>query len=796
MKRILFVLVSLLLVAPYQAARADSQLRDFFPRYADVKENPGYEQRFEIRLVGGDAVLIWENRFRHVLIEDVRSVNDARTRRFNISGDYWSGVKILFQIEGTLNRFTWTHGNSGKKFVVHPMSREKFAEYLEARRNNVGQPFDSNEWLEKNGSSDPSISAQVQTSSPESDDNNFLPPTALPPCPTSGYFDNCFGTQTFASGNKYVGEIKDGKFHGQGTFTYANGDKYVGEFKGGKFHGQGTFTWVDGGKKLVGEYKQGKKWEGIKYLASGRVFGTYSNGKWCQGCKPTVRQLAIVDEINSSSKVTETKPKEDKTESEAVSAFGAIASAIKQKISENWSEPGDFSGLSVEFLVKVDREGNVLLVKMTRSSGDARLDESAENAIFKASPLPFPGEARFYEYLKEFNFIFKPEWFGRTSQNNRETEESQDKQKQFSVEAQSGGEPEWVEWRLGQYAGQYRGELKNGAPNGYGVFSVRRKKTDDFPWVSATISGRWKDGAPEGKVNVSLEGDDDEFKSAQYAGEMNAVGEFHGYGVLTIEANEGVASIVGTWKDDKPWNANVWADGEKVWEYIEGEDPSDNRSDEPPVSQKPSGRLIGTGTGFAIDPYYIVTAEHVLSKCSAVNIRHGDQTINGRTVATDASNDLGLIKLQKSVTATAKLRSGGRIRLGDMVANYGFPLFGEISTSATTTKGNVNNLSGPGNDSTMFQFDAPTQPGNSGGPLLDQSGNVVGVVSSQLSKRYAENSDHIAQNVNFAVKSSVLENFLETNNIPFETARSTKNLTLADLAQKAEAFTVLVGCWE
>jgi len=103
------------------------------------------------------------------------------------------------------------------------------------------------------------------------------------------------------------------------------------------------------------------------------------------------------------------KAQRERDESEAISAFGALAWAIKQKVSANWSEPGDFSGLSVEFLVKVDREGNVLSAKMTRSSGDARLDESAGSAILKASPLPFPSEARFYEYLKEFNFIFRPE---------------------------------------------------------------------------------------------------------------------------------------------------------------------------------------------------------------------------------------------------------------------------------------------------------------------------------------------------------------------------------------------------
>jgi colicin import membrane protein len=104
----------------------------------------------------------------------------------------------------------------------------------------------------------------------------------------------------------------------------------------------------------------------------------------------------------------ETQAQLERDEQEAVSAFGALAWAIQQQVSSNWSEPGDFSGMSVSFLVKVDRDGNVISVTITKESGDARLDESAENAIFKASPLPFPTEPRYYEYLKEFNFVFKP----------------------------------------------------------------------------------------------------------------------------------------------------------------------------------------------------------------------------------------------------------------------------------------------------------------------------------------------------------------------------------------------------
>lgn len=76
---------------------------------------------------------------------------------------------------------------------------------------------------------------------------------ALPTCPGSPQtegsvnWNNCIGTYTWVDGRKYVGEYKDGKWHGQGTMTHPAGDKYVGEFKDGELHGQGTATFEDGG---------------------------------------------------------------------------------------------------------------------------------------------------------------------------------------------------------------------------------------------------------------------------------------------------------------------------------------------------------------------------------------------------------------------------------------------------------------------------------------------------------------------------------------------------------------------
>ena len=215
---------------------------------------------------------------------------------------------------------------------------------------------------------------------------------------------------------------------------------------------------------------------------------------------------------------------------------------------------------------------------------------------------------------------------------------------------------------------------------------------------------------------------------------------------------------------------------------------------EPAATTKP--RLAGTGTGFVVNKDYVVTAEHVLEDCTAISIRHSLKEINAKMVARDAANDLGLIRLSQPIWNTAKLRGGRPVRKGERVSNYGYPLFGQLADSATITQGNINNLSGLGNDSRFFQFDAPSQPGNSGGPVLDSSGNVVGVVSHILSKKYADKSGHIAQNVNFAVKSYLVESFLSSNIVSFEKAESTEKLELPDIAEKAERFTVLVGCWE
>ena len=117
-----------------------------------------------------------------------------------------------------------------------------------------------------------------------------------------------FGSVAYAGADetKYVGKWRDGKFNGQGTLTAANGDKYVGEFKDDKAHGQGTLT-ATNGDKYVGEFKDDKFWEGVEYLASGEIAGTYSDGKLCKDCKtikkaPAAKKKTSDDEEGGGSK--------------------------------------------------------------------------------------------------------------------------------------------------------------------------------------------------------------------------------------------------------------------------------------------------------------------------------------------------------------------------------------------------------------------------------------------------------------------------------------------------------------
>lgn len=214
------------------------------------------------------------------------------------------------------------------------------------------------------------------------------------------------------------------------------------------------------------------------------------------------------------------------------------------------------------------------------------------------------------------------------------------------------------------------------------------------------------------------------------------------------------------------------------------------------VTQNQPEQSVGvTGTGFFISSEgYVITNAHVVGNCSTLSASaFAVPPANAQLVAKDTANDLALLKIAGKAPAHAALRSA--VRTGEDIAAFGYPLYGLLASAGNFTAGNVSALAGVGDDTRYIQISAPVQPGNSGGPVLDQYGNVVGVVESKLNVlKVAGAIDDIPQNVNFAIKSSVLISFLQSSGVETEIGNIEKPLSPADLADRAKSISLFLRC--
>lgn len=208
-----------------------------------------------------------------------------------------------------------------------------------------------------------------------------------------------------------------------------------------------------------------------------------------------------------------------------------------------------------------------------------------------------------------------------------------------------------------------------------------------------------------------------------------------------------------------------------------------------------AGDISSSGTGFFVnDRGWVVTNAHVVEGCTSVSV---PQLGTGDALAVDKQNDLAVFKLASGIGKPHLPLRRSQPRLGEDIAAYGFPLTGLLSDSIKVTTGNINSLVGMDNDTRFLQVSTPLQPGNSGGPVLDQWGSVVGVSTAVLGTKFTEATGIAPQNVNFAMRSNVVELFLQSRNIQFDAAEplpDQKPLSTADLSDKAVPAVVQVFC--
>lgn len=206
----------------------------------------------------------------------------------------------------------------------------------------------------------------------------------------------------------------------------------------------------------------------------------------------------------------------------------------------------------------------------------------------------------------------------------------------------------------------------------------------------------------------------------------------------------------------------------------------------------------GTGTGFVVsDNGHVVTNHHVVDGCSEITGNlSGEAAVKLRLVSDDETNDLALLQAPSPFKDVASIRQNS-IRVGDGVVAIGYPYHGLLTSDFTVTTGIVSSLSGILNDTRHLQISAAVQPGNSGGPLFDLGGAVVGVVAAKLDAvRMARATGSIPENINFAIKTGALRDFLDNSAVGYRTAegRDGAKKETSDIAKDARGYTLLITC--
>tara|TARA_B100001059_G_scaffold217026_1_gene235909 strand:+ start:896 stop:2134 length:1239 start_codon:yes stop_codon:yes gene_type:complete len=198
-----------------------------------------------------------------------------------------------------------------------------------------------------------------------------------------------------------------------------------------------------------------------------------------------------------------------------------------------------------------------------------------------------------------------------------------------------------------------------------------------------------------------------------------------------------------------------------------------------------------SGSGFYVSNNgHIVTNFHVIEGCKKIFLN--DEVL--KIIAKDPVNDLALLKSAKKNKEFLFIEQGST-KKGEEILVIGYPFGKDFGNESKVTKGIISSLQGMGNDYSRFQLDAAIQPGNSGGPVLNQKGKVVGVaVASANIEAFLEQYGAIPQNMNFAIKSNVLLMMLNSNNISVKLNQDSKNKSNTEIAISSDKAVLYLEC--
>lgn len=230
-----------------------------------------------------------------------------------------------------------------------------------------------------------------------------------------------------------------------------------------------------------------------------------------------------------------------------------------------------------------------------------------------------------------------------------------------------------------------------------------------------------------------------------------------------------------------------------------GAPPPTAKKDSPKETAPPANTPPDTAPSASFGSGFLVTADghaltnsHVVVGCARVTAVRDGISLPVTVAAVDHTNDLALLRVPVNPPMPhARFRAPPGIRTGEEVMAAGFPFPQVLKNGLNVTRGNVSAMGGVGGNSANIQMTAPVQPGNSGGPLFDMSGHVVGVVVSRLNSQAVKSE---TQNINYAIQGAVAKLFLESQGVKVVERASASDIKAGDLSDAAREFTIQIVC--
>lgn len=216
-----------------------------------------------------------------------------------------------------------------------------------------------------------------------------------------------------------------------------------------------------------------------------------------------------------------------------------------------------------------------------------------------------------------------------------------------------------------------------------------------------------------------------------------------------------------------------------------------------PAGQVPAADIdpFGFGSGLLVKGGNVVTSWHVVDNAKKISVSCQGKDFAASVVQKDAGNDIAVLRIDV-IDAGASLSFADNVKLGAQVFTIGFPHPELQDSDVKFTTGSISGLTGPGNTPVYFQISAPLQFGNSGGPLFDEYGNLVGIVAAKLDslKMLAATGD-LTQNVDYAIKSDYLVPLLKTvDGIKIQPSQ-TKPINLLELVEDLKKSVVMINVY-